>query len=147
MCRAVESPRISATATNERGNSKSIMAIDPIQRSLRLQNIASVIATDAHFPNDHTRQNDGERICSCSTAGCSCVPALPPPGPLHSPPPPWPMRPGGQAAQPGFYRFKLGAIEITVVSDGTLAFPPKRCGSIGRGRKRPAHIHVPAASP
>src|ERR1700690_1423416 len=26
-------------------------------------------------------------------------------------------------AQPGFYRFKLGDIEITVVSDGTLAFP------------------------
>ena len=26
-------------------------------------------------------------------------------------------------AQPGFYRFKLGAIELTVVSDGTLAFP------------------------
>ena len=26
-------------------------------------------------------------------------------------------------AQPGFYRFKLGAIEITVISDGTLAFP------------------------
>src|SRR5258708_19274737 len=26
-------------------------------------------------------------------------------------------------AQPGFYRFKLGTIEITVVSDGTLAFP------------------------
>jgi ribonuclease BN (tRNA processing enzyme) len=26
-------------------------------------------------------------------------------------------------AQPSFYRFKLGAIEITVVSDGTLAFP------------------------
>jgi hypothetical protein len=31
-------------------------------------------------------------------------------------------RPGKQA-QPGFYRFKLGAIEITAVSDGTLAFP------------------------
>ena len=31
-------------------------------------------------------------------------------------------QPGNQA-QPGFYRFKLGAIEITVVSDGTLAFP------------------------
>ena len=31
-------------------------------------------------------------------------------------------QPGSQA-QPGFYRFKLGAIEITVVSDGTLAFP------------------------
>ena len=26
-------------------------------------------------------------------------------------------------AQRGFYRFKLGTIEITVVSDGTLAFP------------------------
>ena len=29
----------------------------------------------------------------------------------------------GGRAQPSFYRFKLGAIEITVVSDGTLAFP------------------------
>jgi glyoxylase-like metal-dependent hydrolase (beta-lactamase superfamily II) len=29
----------------------------------------------------------------------------------------------GKQPQPGFYRFKLGAIEITVVSDGTLAFP------------------------
>src|SRR5271155_5529703 len=29
----------------------------------------------------------------------------------------------GKHVQPGFYRFKLGAIEITVVSDGTLAFP------------------------
>src|ERR1700688_3640885 len=29
----------------------------------------------------------------------------------------------GKHAKPGFYRFKLGAIEITVVSDGTLAFP------------------------
>jgi len=29
----------------------------------------------------------------------------------------------GEPAQPGFYRFKLGTIEITVVSDGTLAFP------------------------
>src|SRR5271155_2996556 len=29
----------------------------------------------------------------------------------------------GKPAQAGFYRFKLGAIEITVVSDGTLAFP------------------------
>jgi glyoxylase-like metal-dependent hydrolase (beta-lactamase superfamily II) len=25
--------------------------------------------------------------------------------------------------QPGFYRFKLGTIEVTVISDGTLAFP------------------------
>ncbi len=29
----------------------------------------------------------------------------------------------GERAQPSFYCFKLGAIEITVVSDGTLAFP------------------------
>jgi glyoxylase-like metal-dependent hydrolase (beta-lactamase superfamily II) len=29
----------------------------------------------------------------------------------------------GKQAQRGFYRFKLGTIEITVVSDGTLAFP------------------------
>ena len=29
----------------------------------------------------------------------------------------------GERAQPSFYRLKLGAIEITVVSDGTLAFP------------------------
>src|SRR3977135_4350932 len=29
----------------------------------------------------------------------------------------------GKRAQPGFYRCKLGTIEITVVSDGTLAFP------------------------
>ena len=29
----------------------------------------------------------------------------------------------GKPAQAGFYRFKLGTIEITVVSDGTLAFP------------------------
>src|ERR1700736_6547748 len=29
----------------------------------------------------------------------------------------------GKQAQPSFYRIKLGTIEITVVSDGTLAFP------------------------
>src|ERR1700730_1846805 len=29
----------------------------------------------------------------------------------------------GKRAQPSFYRFRLGTIEITVVSDGTLAFP------------------------
>src|SRR6202022_4207473 len=42
--------------------------------------------------------------------------ALPPPAaPPHAPQ-------GGKQAQPSFYRFKLGTIEITVVSDGTLAF-------------------------
>ena len=54
------------------------------------------------------------------------MPALPPsrgrctrprhPSPGHAPQ-------AGERAQPSFYRFKLGAIEITVVSDGTLAFP------------------------
>src|ERR1700731_2953925 len=29
----------------------------------------------------------------------------------------------GELAQPSFYRFKLGTIEVTVVSDGTVAFP------------------------
>jgi len=29
----------------------------------------------------------------------------------------------GKQAQPGYYRFKLGTIEITVISDGMLAFP------------------------
>jgi glyoxylase-like metal-dependent hydrolase (beta-lactamase superfamily II) len=29
----------------------------------------------------------------------------------------------GKQAQPSFYRFRLGTIELTVVSDGTLAFP------------------------
>jgi glyoxylase-like metal-dependent hydrolase (beta-lactamase superfamily II) len=29
----------------------------------------------------------------------------------------------GKRAQPSFYRFKLGTMEITVISDGTLAFP------------------------
>ena len=53
----------------------------------------------------------------------------------------------GKRAQPGFYRFKLGTIEITVVSDGTLAFPTETpFGRSGRGRKRPAHIHVPHVS-
>src|SRR6201988_3641671 len=39
------------------------------------------------------------------------VPAL-----AHAPP-------AGEKAQPSFYRFKLGTIEITVVSDGTVSFP------------------------
>jgi glyoxylase-like metal-dependent hydrolase (beta-lactamase superfamily II) len=32
-------------------------------------------------------------------------------------------RQAAERPQPGFYRFKLGTIEITVISDGTLAFP------------------------
>ena len=37
----------------------------------------------------------------------------------------------GKRAQPGFYRFKLGTIEITVISDGTLAFPAETLGATG----------------
>jgi hypothetical protein len=48
----------------------------------------------------------------------------------------------GERAQPNFYRFKLGTIEITVVSDGV---PGRNAvGRPGRGRKKPAHIHFPA---
>jgi hypothetical protein len=36
------------------------MAINPIQRSLRLQNIASVIDTDAYFPNDQTSNGEAK---------------------------------------------------------------------------------------
>ena len=62
----------------------------------------------------------------CSTVGCFCAPALPPSGPPHSPPNVPTLAHAPQAAerpQPGFYRFRLGTIEITVISDGTLAFP------------------------
>src|SRR5258708_5802980 len=44
--------------------------------------------------------------------------ALAPTAPAHARAP----QPG-KRAQPSFYRFKLGTIEITVVSDGMLAFP------------------------
>ena len=50
----------------------------------------------------------------------------------------------GERAQPSFYRFRLGTIELTVVSDGTLAFPAETLWGDRAGRKRPAHIHVPA---
>jgi hypothetical protein len=68
---------------------------------------------------------DGEQTCSCSIAE-SCVPAPALSGQLYSPPPPPACARApqvGKQAQPGFYRFKLGAIETTVVSDGKLAFP------------------------
>jgi glyoxylase-like metal-dependent hydrolase (beta-lactamase superfamily II) len=51
------------------------------------------------------------RSCSAAVGATALAPAAL----AHAP------QPG--KAQPGFYRFKLGAIEITVVSDGTLAFP------------------------
>jgi len=38
-------------------------------------------------------------------------------------------------AQPSFYRLKLGTVEITVVSDGTLAFPAGLCVRRSRCRE------------
>jgi glyoxylase-like metal-dependent hydrolase (beta-lactamase superfamily II) len=51
------------------------------------------------------------RAGSAAVGAAALAPAL-----AHSPQ-------TGKQAQPGFYRFKLGTMEITVVSDGTLAFP------------------------
>src|ERR1700726_3544078 len=48
---------------------------------------------------------------AAALAATTTVPAL-----AHAPQ-------AGKQAQPSFYRFKLGTIEITVISDGTLAFP------------------------
>src|SRR3979490_2172699 len=101
------------------------MAINPIQRSLILLNIASVVATDAYFPNDQThkqwrtdmlmldrRPPRGPGSAAVGAAALAATaPAL-----AHAPQ-------ADKHAQPSFYRFKLGTIEITVVSDGTLAFP------------------------
>src|SRR3979411_1488063 len=54
------------------------------------------------------------RAGSAAAAAASLAPTAP--GLSHAPQ-------AGRPAQPSFYRFKLGTIEITVVSDGTLAFP------------------------
>src|ERR1700716_4600776 len=54
------------------------------------------------------------RAGSPPAAAASLAP--PAPGLAHAPQ-------AGKRAQPSFYRFKLGTIEIPVVSDGTLAFP------------------------
>src|SRR3982074_476149 len=99
------------------------MAINPIQRSLILLNIASVIATDAYFPNDQTHKQwrtdmlmlDRRTLLRAGSAAVGAT-ALAAPALAHAPQ-------AGKHAQPSFYRFKLGTIEITVVSDGTLAFP------------------------
>jgi glyoxylase-like metal-dependent hydrolase (beta-lactamase superfamily II) len=53
----------------------------------------------------------GSAVGAAALAGTAAVPAL-----AHAPQ-------AGKQAQPSFYRFKLGAIELTVISDGTLAFP------------------------
>ncbi len=54
------------------------------------------------------------RAGSAAAAAAALAPTAP--GRAHAPQ-------AGKRAQPSFYRFKLGTIEITVVSDGTLAFP------------------------
>src|SRR6266851_4189377 len=54
------------------------------------------------------------RAGSAAAAAAALAPTAP--GLAHAPQ-------AAKRAQPSFYRFKLGTIEITVVSDGTLAFP------------------------
>jgi hypothetical protein len=48
----------------------------------------------------------------------------------------------GKQAQPGFYHFKLGQVEITVVSDGSSRSRQKRRGAIGpRTQEAYSHPH------
>src|ERR1700704_116683 len=54
------------------------------------------------------------RAGSAAVGAAALAPTAP--APAHAPQ-------AGKRAQPSFYRFKLGTIEITVISDGTLAFP------------------------
>src|SRR5271168_575742 len=88
-----------------------------------LQNIACVINTAAYFSDDRTQKKWRTKMLMLNRrtllrAGSAAVgtAALAAPALAHAPQ-------AGKQAQPGFYRLKLGAIEITVVSDGMLAFP------------------------
>jgi hypothetical protein len=63
----------------------------------------------------HARSPDAPACRLCRRRGRCTRPHRPRPL-AHAPQ-------AGKRAQPSFYRFKLGTIEITVVSDGTLAFP------------------------
>ena len=62
-----------------------------------------------------------------ATVGAASIPAL-----AHTPQ-------AAERPQTGFYRFKLGAIEITVISDGTLAFPAETLW-LDRAEDRRAHV-------
>src|SRR5260370_36830357 len=54
----------------------------------------------------------------------------------------------GKQAQPSFYRFKLGTIEITVVTDRTPAFPAATlCGDRPEDATRPPPPPSPPPSP
>src|SRR5271168_2405689 len=88
-----------------------------------LQNIACVINTAAYFSDDRTQKQwrtdmlmlNRRTLLRAGSAAVATA-ALAAPALAHAPQ-------AGQHPQPSFYRFKLGTIEITVVSDGTLAFP------------------------
>lgn len=54
------------------------------------------------------------RAGSAAVGAAALAPSVP--GFAHAPQ-------AAERPQPGFYRFKLGTIEITAISDGTLAFP------------------------
>src|ERR1700730_615974 len=59
---------------------------------------------------------DRRMLLRAGSVAVGAAPLAPTAAPAHAPQ-------VGKQAQPSFYRFKLGTIEITVVSDGTLAFP------------------------
>src|SRR5258706_13582 len=89
--------------------------------------------------------NDGEQTCSCSTAGCSCVPALPPSGPLHSPPPPppWPMRPKRASGRsPASTVFSSAPSRSPSSATAHSHSRQKPCGAIGPSTQK-ACSHAP----
>src|SRR6202011_6021037 len=111
---------------------------DPKQYRCGHLRLGPVSPTDRfHNPTSH-----GEQTCSCSTAGCSCVPALPPP-PLHSPPPPpaWPTRPKRASGRNLASTASSSAPSRSPLSATARSRSrPKRCGAIGR-RTQEACLH------
>src|SRR4030088_1215841 len=59
---------------------------------------------------------DRRMLLRAGSAAVGAAALAPTAAPAHAPQ-------AGKRGQPSFYRFKLGTIEIPVVSDGTLAFP------------------------
>src|SRR3979411_134217 len=79
------------------------------------------------------------RAGSAAAAAAALAPTAP--GLAHAPQ-------AGKRAPPSFYRFKLGTIEITVVSDGTLAFPAETLwGDRAEDTEALVHSTFPPPSP
>jgi len=136
-------PPHSATATNERKQLNSIRGrLISVYDQFHIIKYRFWDQCRRLFSSDQRAfQNDGERTCSCSTAGCSCRSGLRAVVATALAPAALPVRPRGQAGGGlASNAFQLGAICRSPSSaDGTLAFPPQNAGrAIGRGRKRPA---------